>query len=232
MNELLFALPTAAWLGILCAISPCPLASNIAAISFVSRGAGRHAAVLNAAVLYALGRALTYALLGMLLVNSMNFAPYLSHMLQKYMNLLLGPVLVIVGMLLLKLLTLPLPASTGVAATLCEKVKKLGVLGSFGLGVIFALSFCPSSAALFFGSVLPLAIKTKAAFLLPVTFGISTGLPVIAFAFVLSFTAGQISRIYDKAALFNSWAQRATGIIFLLIGIVMTITMTLGIKNW
>ena len=105
MSEYILAAVTAAWLGFLCSISPCPLATNIAAISFVSRKVGKVGVVLSAGVLYTLGRTITYAILGILLVGGLSAAPELSHLLQKYMNLLMGPFLIIVAMVLLDMLT-------------------------------------------------------------------------------------------------------------------------------
>lgn len=232
MNDMLLALATAAWLGFLCAISPCPLATNIAAISFVSRKVGRVTVVLSAGLLYTLGRSLTYAALGMLLVGGLTAAPELSHVLQKYMNLLMGPLLIIVAMVLLKLLNPRLPAGTGLGEIMRKKAEQLGVLGAFALGVIFALSFCPTSAALFFGSLLPLAIKMESGLVLPGVFGVATGLPVLVFAFLLAFSAHHVAKAYDKIAQFEVWAQRLTGAIFLLVGLGMTITVTLGVKVW
>ena len=95
MSESILAVTTAAWLGFLCSISPCPLATNIAAISFVSRKVGKVGVVLSAGVLYTLGRTITYAILGILLVGGLSAAPELSHLLQKYMNLLMGPFLLL-----------------------------------------------------------------------------------------------------------------------------------------
>ncbi|MDD3887102.1 MAG: sulfite exporter TauE/SafE family protein, partial [Victivallaceae bacterium] len=104
MSEYILAIATAAWLGFLCSISPCPLATNIAAISFVGRKVGKVGAVLGAGLLYTLGRTLTYVALGIIMVGGLTAAPELSHMLQKYMNLLMGPLLILVAMVLLYLI--------------------------------------------------------------------------------------------------------------------------------
>lgn len=232
MSEYILAAVTAVWLGFLCSISPCPLATNIAAISFVSRKVGKVGVVLSAGVLYTLGRTITYAILGILLVGGLSAAPELSHLLQKYMNLLMGPFLIIVAMVLLDMLKLPIPSGSGMGEAMQKKVEKAGVFGAFLLGILFALSFCPTSAALFFGSLLPLAIKMESGFVLPGIFGIGTGLPVLLFAFLLAFSAHKVGQAYNKLAKFEWWAQRITGGIFLLIGIVMTLTLTIGIRLW
>jgi len=225
MSEFLLAIVTAAWLGFLCSISPCPLATNIAAISFVGRKVGKVGAVLGAGLLYTLGRTLTYAVLGMLLVGGLSAAAELSHVLQKYMNLLMGPLLILVAMVLLGMIRFGAGSGGGFGEAVRRRAEKFGVCGAFLLGVLFALSFCPTSAALFFGSLLPLAIRLESGFLLPGVFGIATGLPVLFFAFLLAFSANRVGRAYHRLAGFEVWAQRITGVVFLAAGFYLTLTL-------
>jgi len=222
--EFLFACGTAVWLGILCSLSPCPLATNIAAVGFVARKVGRIGLVLGAGLLYTLGRTLTYGVLGILLVGGLTAAPEVSHLLEKYMNLLTGPLLILVAMVLLGLLPVRLPSGGG---KLGERLARTGIRGAFPLGIVFALSFCPTSAALFFGSLLPLALKMRSGVLLPVLFGVATGLPVLIFSFLLAFAANRIGRACHRLAGVEIWAQRITGGIFLAAGIYMTVFITL-----
>jgi len=222
--EYLFACCSAAWLGILCAISPCPLASNIAAIGFIGRRVRTVGRVLSAGLLYTLGRATTYAVMGGILAGGLLAAPAISHTLEKYMNLLMGPLLILVAMILLNLLKIPAPRIGG---SLIKRLETTGAGGGFLLGVVFALSFCPTSAALFFGSLLPLAVKMQSSVMLPAIFGIATGLPVAIFAFLLAFGANRIGKTYNKLAAFELWAQRITGGVFLAIGVYMTLAFTL-----
>ena len=225
MNEFIPAVVTAAWLGFLCSISPCPLATNIAAISFVGRKVGRVGAVLAAGLFYTLGRTLTYAALGILLVGGLSAASALSHVLQKYMNLLMGPLLILVAMVLLGLIRFN-PGSDGrLGEAVRRRAERFGVCGAFLLGVLFALSFCPTSAALFFGSLLPLAVRLESGFLLPGVFGVATGLPVLLFAFLLAFSANKVGRAYHRLAGFEVWAQRITGVVFLAVGFYLTLTL-------
>ena len=164
--EGLVGIASALWLGVLTSVSPCPLATNVAAMSFVGRRLASPRAVLASGLLYTLGRALTYAVLGGLLVASLLNAPVVSSLLQKYMNKLVGPLLIVVGVFLLELVSLP-RGRGGVAETLQGRVERAGVWGAGLLGVLFALTFCPVSAALFFGSLLPLAVKEQSSVLLP-----------------------------------------------------------------
>ncbi len=231
MDEFGVALATSVWLGLLCSISPCPLATNIAAISYISRKVGNFGAVLAAGVLYALGRTLTFAVLGVILVGGLSAASELSHALQKYMNLLMGPLLILIAMVLLDWLKLNWSGIT-VSNTMQKHVEKLGVTGAFLLGVVFALSFCPTSAALFFGSLLPLAVKNHSLWMLPGLFGLAGGIPVLVFAFLLAFAANQVGKICHRLAKIELWARRITAGVFLVIGLWMTLTISWQIPLW
>ncbi|CAK8722081.1 MAG: Cytochrome C biogenesis protein transmembrane region [Candidatus Electronema aureum] len=216
-ESILVPLASAFWLGILTSISPCPLTTNIAAISYVGRRVGKPASVLQAGLLYTAGRTLAYLLLGMLLVGSLLSAPSLSQVLQKHMNMALGPMLIVVGLILLELIPLPV-GSSGLSAALQNKADSLGIGGAGLLGMVFALSFCPTSAALFFGSLLPLAVQQQSGILLPGVYGLATGLPVLLFALLLAFGTNKVAQAFNRIAAFEIWARRITGLLFVLIG--------------
>jgi cytochrome c-type biogenesis protein len=222
MTELLVLAASALWLGILTSVSPCPLATNIAAITFIGRRLESPRWVLLAGLLYTAGRVLTYTVLGVLLVSSLLSAPTAALVLQKYMNQILGPVLILVGMLLLEIISLG-SFGAGLAARLQTRADRWGVLGALLLGVVFALSFCPVSAALFFGSLLTVAIKAKSGLLLPAVYGVGTGLPVLVFAILIAAGARSLAKVFDKVTLFERWARRVTGVVFLGIGIYYTL---------
>jgi cytochrome c-type biogenesis protein len=224
----IFVAASAVWLGILTSISPCPLATNIAAISFVSRRLGNPGQVFWTGVLYTLGRTLTYVVLGILLVASITSVPLVSQLLQKYMNKILGPMLILVGMFLLEMLTLRF-ASPGLGEKLQHRFATWGIWGAGLLGVIFALSFCPVSAALFFGSLLPLAIKYESSVLLPSLYGVATGLPVLLFALLVAFGAHSLGRAFNKLTRIEWWARRITGAVFVVVGIYYSLTFIFGI---
>jgi cytochrome c biogenesis protein CcdA len=212
---------TAAWLGILTSISPCPLATNLVAISFISRDVGSPARVLWTGLLYTLGRALTYAALGSLLVGSVLSIPQVSLALQYWMNRLLGPILVLVGMFLFGLLRFNFSTSL-MSNSLQDRAQSWGTWGAGLLGMIFALSFCPVSAALFFGSLIPLSLKAGSQIALPALYGIGTGLPVALFAIALAAGAQTISAALDKLGEIERWARRATGAVFIAVGLYYT----------
>lgn len=230
MAELLVGVASALWLGILTSISPCPLATNIAAVSFVGKRVATSYSVFFSGLLYTLGRALTYLALGALLVTSLLSAPEVSHVLQKYMNKLLGPILILVGMFLLELIQLQW-SGTGIGKKTQKKVEAWGIWGAFLLGVVFALSFCPVSAALFFGSLIPVALKYGSGVVIPAVYGIGTGLPVMVFAVLLALGARSVGQTYNRLVLFELWARRITGVIFIGVGIYYCLAYIFGIST-
>lgn len=230
MTEFLIGIASAFWLGILTSISPCPLATNIAAISFVGRRVGSPAKVFLSGLLYTAGRTLTYAVLGVLLVSSLLSAPYISHVLQKYMNKALGPILIIVGMVLVELIQINFSGSS-VSEKMQKRVEALGMWGALLLGVVFALSFCPVSAAFFFGSLLPLALRCESAMTLPSAYGVATGLPVLMFAVFIALGAKRVGKAYNMLVPFEKWARRITGGIFIIVGIYYCLTHIFNISS-
>ena len=229
MNNFFIASASALWLGILTSISPCPLATNIAAISFVGRKVNKPGYVLCTGVLYTIGRTITYIVLGIILVSSMLSMPVVSHWLQKYMHKLLGPILIIVAMLLLDMLRFTSKGSN-LGQWCQQRAEKFGLGGALLLGLVFALSFCPVSAALFFGSLIPLSVKHSSGVVLPLIYGIGTALPVFVFGLLVSFSAGAMAKAFHKVSQFELWARRITGAVFLVIGVYFTLVYTVGIK--
>jgi cytochrome c biogenesis protein CcdA len=227
-STLVFAAASAFWLGVLTSISPCPLATNIAAISFVGRRLQNPRQVLLGGLLYTLGRALAYGILGALLVSSLLNAPVVAQLLQKYLNQIIGPLLVVIGMFLLELLSFG-GRGGGTFVGLQERAARRGVWGAFLLGFLFALSFCPISAALFFGSLIPLAVAEESGVLLPAVYGIGTGLPVLVVAFVVATGAKSIGAAFQKLSAFEKWARRITGVVFILVGVYLTLVYVFAV---
>ncbi len=218
MPEYLLSMTSAFWLGILTSISPCPLATNIAAISYIGKRVQRPGIVLSTGLLYTLGRSFAYLALGVLIVSSVLSTPALARFLQQYMNKLLGPVLIITGLFLLEILKLSIPGFN-MGTRMQTIADKWGAWGAFPLGVVFALSFCPVSAALFFGSLIPLALSHHSSVLIPTVYGIGTSLPVFVFAILIAFGARRLGNVFNRITQIEKWARRITGVIFLLVGI-------------
>lgn len=225
--DYLFSWGTALWLGILTSISPCPLATNIAAISYIGRRVDRPAYVLWAGVFYTAGRSLTYFVLGWLIVTSFLNTPQLSFFLQKYMHKILGPILVLVGMFLLELISLSLGDSK-LSQWVQKRAETWGLWGAGAMGIVFALSFCPVSAALFFGSLVPLAIQHQSGTVMPSLFGIGTALPVVLFAILIAWGTYSLSKTFNRITQIEWWARRITGVVFILVGVYYCLMNTLG----
>jgi cytochrome c-type biogenesis protein len=209
---------TAIWLGILTSVSPCPLASNIAAVSFISQRITQRNTVFLSGMLYTLGRSITYVVLGILIVKTLIDVPLLSDFLQRYVNKILGIVLILVGMVLLDLLRIPLNLPS-VSENFAKKLAEKGTFGSLPLGILFALAFCPVSAALFFGGLIPIAVKAQSGIALPLIYGIGTALPVLLFAFLVAAGTGHINNLYHRITRIEFYTKKATGIIFILVGV-------------
>jgi cytochrome c biogenesis protein CcdA len=229
MTTQLLAIGTAAWLGILTSISPCPLASNVAAVSFVGRSVTDPRRVALAGTAYALGRAVTYVLVAVLVVSSILSVPSVSLFLQHRMNQVLGPLLILIGIGLLGWLRLPMP-NWSWRLTMEERAGKSGIAGAAVLGMLFALSFCPVSAGLFFGALVPLAIKADSRVLLPAVYGVGTGLPVVLFAVLIAVGTHRVGRAFNVLSSIDRAARPATGVVFVLAGLYLTATHVLGLN--
>ncbi|MEP0828899.1 MAG: sulfite exporter TauE/SafE family protein [bacterium] len=227
MDSFWLAFGSAFWLGILTSTSPCPLATNIAAISFIGRKVGSRRQVLFNGTAYTVGRMLAYLLLAVVVIAGILSIPGISNLLQSYMNKILGPLLILVGLILLDIIPLRL-ASLGAGEKSQKLAEKGGVWGAAALGFLFALSLCPVSAALFFGSLIPLSVKNNSSVLLPSIYGIATGLPVLIFAFVIAFSAGSLGKLFNKMTLIEKWMRRITGVIFIAVGIYYSLIYILG----
>lgn len=219
-------LGSALWLGLLTSISPCPLATNLAATAYLARRVDSRRRAVMGALAYTLGRVSAYAVIAGLLALGLASAPAVSGGLQRWMTPLLGPLLVLTAMILLGLISLPFQASLATQAS-AEKWASRGLLGEFALGFLFALSFCPVSAALFFGSLIPLALGGGVIGAPVVLFGIGTAAPVAGFALVMIFSARAASRLAGGVAKFQPWIVRATGVLLLVAGLYLTARDTL-----
>jgi len=207
------------WFGVLTSISPCPLATNIAAISYIGRRVDRTGSVLFSGILYTLGRMLTYVVLGAMLISSTHLIPDVANFLQKYMNIALGPMLIIIGVFLLDIIKLNIPGFMGGDGRMQQNIDRTGIWGAGLLGIVFALSFCPVSAALFFGSLFSMALVHDSAFIMPSLYGIGTAIPVLGFSFLLAFSTQLAGRAFGRISLLEYWARRITALIFIAAGI-------------
>lgn len=215
-------------LGMGTALTPCPLASNIAAILYLSTGDGGQAGSRQKLplLLYCLGRILAYVSIAIIINLGLSSAPSISHWLQEQMPLYLGPILLIVALFMLDIIAMPSIGQTLSSERLQALVSKNKLVGSLCMGFVFALALCPPSAAILFGLVLPQAaqLDTASSLLAISSFGLGTALPVILISILLiiSFTAAQksIKKIQQAAP----YLKKLSGIIFLLLGFYLIFT--------
>lgn len=211
---------TAFLLGLLTALSPCPLATNIAAIGFISKDIESRHKIFRNGLLYTLGRIVSYTLLGSLLIYMLQEGSGMfgiQSTVSKLGEWFLAPLLLLIGLFLLvgDKLNLPQFGFNGNA----EGLARRGGWGAFLIGVLFALAFCPTSGVFFFGMLIPMASTTAEGHLLPAVFAIATAIPVLIVAWILAFSATRIGTFYGKIKIIQKILYRIVGILFILIGI-------------
>ncbi len=213
---------TAFLLGLMTAISPCPLATNISAIAFISKDIANKRTVLLKGLIYTLGRAFTYTVIGLLFFFGLGEAG-LSGFFQQWGEKILGPVLIIIGIFMLGIIKINLPGIGKLTEKMENKAGK-GYWSAFLLGVVFALAFCPYSGVLYFVMLIPMTVASAQGLYLPFVFAIATGLPVILFAWMIAYTVGSVGKIYNKIKVFELWFRRIVAVLFIGVGIYYMIT--------
>ena len=208
---------TAIILGLMTAISPCPLATNISAIGFISRDLKDSKRVFISGLVYTLGRAISYTGLALIIffgASKMN----VSMLFQGWGEKLLGPLMILIGLFMLDVIKIKLPGFSGLTDKIGEKSKS-SYWSTLLLGMVFALAFCPYSAVLYFGALIPLSVSVSAGYALPFVFAIATGLPVVIFAWIFAFSISSVSLFYNKIKVFEKWFRRVVGVLFIVVGL-------------
>ncbi|MBE0646863.1 MAG: sulfite exporter TauE/SafE family protein [Bacteroidales bacterium] len=212
-----YAALTAFILGLMTAISPCPLATNISAIGFISRDIEDRRKVFLKGLVYTLGRAITYTGIGVIIFVGASKMD-VSLMFQGWGEKILGPVMILVGLFMLDFIKLRLPG-VGAVTDKMEEQSKRGYLGALLLGIVFAMAFCPYSGVLYFVMLIPMTVASPDGLFLPLIFALATGLPVIIFAWFLAFAVGNVGKLYDRIKVFERWFRRVVAVLFILVGI-------------
>jgi hypothetical protein len=219
------------WLGILTSISPCPMATNIAATTYIGRQIKSPLATVWAAIAYTLGRTAAYVLIASAIIAGLISIPFVSNFLQAHMNKILGPILFVTGLFIMELIPVTLP-SFNVNASLLKKLADGGIIGAVALGSLFALAFCPVSAALFFGGVIPLSLEFQSRLMLPLFYGVGTAAPVIGFAVIIAYSARAAGLFLNRLAVFERWFRRITGVLFVLVGVYFCLKYLFKVINF
>lgn len=219
LNNSNLPIVTAFLLGLLTAISPCPLATNITAIGFLSKNIENRRRVFFNGMFYTVGRMLSYTLLGIVIIGILNQGSSLFHIQKKLATIgdsILGPALLLVGLFMLFGHLIKLP-KIGLSFS-GEKLSEKGGLGALLLGSFLALTFCPTSAVLYFGGLIPLSVSVSAGWMLAIVYAIATALPVLIAAIILTFSVGSVGKFYGKTQQFQKWINRIVGVLFLMVG--------------
>lgn len=211
---------TAFLLGLLTAVSPCPLATNITAIGFISKDITNRNRIFANGILYTVGRIVAYSILGAVLIAILRRGAD-TFLIEKEITLwgerLLAPLLIAIGAFMLLGHRLALPRWGFSPTARSEKLK--GSWGNLLLGMLFALAFCPTSGVLYFGMLIPMSVIESEGYLLPVIFALATGLPVVLAAWILAYSMAGIGKFYHRIQLFQKWFNRAVATVFIVVGI-------------
>jgi len=208
---------TALLLGLMTAISPCPLATNITAVGFISRDIENRNRVFINGLLYTLGRAITYTVIALVIyfgADQLKFGGFF----QRYGEKIIGPLLIIIGLFMFDLVRINFPGFNKLTSRMQEK-KRWGYLDAVLLGLVFALAFCPYSGVLYFGMLVPLTVTSSSGLYLPIVYAIATGIPVIIFAWIIAYTISSIGGVYKKLKTFEHWFRRIIAVLFIGVGI-------------
>lgn len=211
---------TAFILGLLTAVSPCPLATNITAIGFIGKDIENRHRIFTNGLLYTLGRILTYTVLGFILIPILREGASMfavQKAISKYGEILIAPLLIVIGIYMLDLIKLNIPKISINGEYVKKRTK--GSWGALFLGILFSLAFCPSSGIFFFGMLIPLSASEAGGYLLPVVYAIATGLPVILVAWVLAYSVAGLGKFYNRIQSFEKWFRKIVAILFIVVGI-------------
>lgn len=204
-------------LGLMTAISPCPLATNITAVGFISKDIENRNRVFINGLLYTLGRAISYTAIALIIYFGADQFKF-SGFLQLYGEKFLGPLLIVIGLFMLDVIKIKFPGVSGLTSKM-EAKTQWSYWDAILLGMIFALAFCPYSGVLYFGMLVPMTVASASGLYLPMIFALATGIPVIIFAWILAFSVSSIGGVYNKMKNFEIWFRRVVAILFIIVGI-------------
>ncbi|MFA7358721.1 MAG: aromatic aminobenezylarsenical efflux permease ArsG family transporter [Bacteroidales bacterium] len=210
-------------LGLMTAISPCPLATNITAVGFVSKDIENRNRVFVNGLIYTLGRAITYTSIALIIYLGADQFKF-SGFLQQYGEKFLGPLLIIIGVFMLGIIKINFPGLGKLSSGL-ENKKSWNYWDTLLLGIVFALAFCPYSGVLYFGMLVPMTVASASGLYLPLIFAVATGIPVIIFAWLLAYTVAGVGKVYQKIKTIEIWFRRIIAVLFILVGIYYVLRM-------
>jgi cytochrome c-type biogenesis protein len=208
---------TALILGLMTAISPCPLATNITAIGFISKDLENRKRIFFNGLFYTLGRVVSYTLIPLIIYFGADQFKF-SGFFQRYGEKIIGPLLLLIGILMLDVIRINFPGLSRFTEKM-ERRKSWRYIDALLLGIIFALAFCPYSGVLYFGMLVPLTLSSSYGLYLPAVFAVATSIPVIIFAWVLAYSVAGIGSMYKKIRVFELWFRRVAAVVFIIAGV-------------
>ncbi len=220
---------TAFLLGLMTIISPCPFCSNLTAIGYISKDISSRHRILLSGIMYAVGKIFAYTLLSLIFIFGAQIEG-IQHFLQTYGEPALGPFLFLCGLFMLigghHEQHHDHEHNHGLRARL-SRFTRTSNLNSLLLGFIFSLAFCPYSGVMYFGMLIPMTIAEPLAWswLMPVVYGLGTGLPVIIIAWLLAYSALGIGKINHNIQHIEIWLRRICATLFIGIGLYLTISI-------
>ncbi len=218
LNSSNFPILSAFVLGLMTAISPCPLATNITAVAYIGKNIENKRKVFINGLLYTLGRAITYVLLGVILFfGASKF--HVTSFFQSNGEKFLGPLLLIIGVFMLDFIKIKFPGLGNITDKFQNSEKQGNGISAILMGILFALAFCPYSGVLYFGMLIPITISSTSGLILPLIFAIATGLPVIIFAFLIAYTLSGVGKLHNRLKEFELWFRRVVSAIFIVVGL-------------
>jgi len=208
---------TAIILGLMTAISPCPLATNISAIGFIGKDISDKRAVFLKGLVYTAGRAISYTLLAIVLYLGADQMD-ITNLFQGWGEKVLGPMLILIGLFMIDVIKLKLPGFSTLSQKLGDRSRS-SYWSTLLLGVVFALAFCPYSGVIYFAMLIPITITSAGGLYLPLLFAAATGIPVIIFAWILAYAVGNVGKMYNKIKIFEYWFRRVVAVVFIAAGV-------------
>jgi cytochrome c-type biogenesis protein len=219
MNSSNFPMVSALLLGVLTAISPCPLATNITAIAFISKNnSSGKKQVLLSGFLYTLGLAFTYTGIALIILfgaSKFHVAKFFQGNGEKFV----GPIMLLIGLIMLNVIKLNFLSNGNFTEKWSDKFKEKGLLGAFLLGVLFAMAFCPYSGALYFGALIPMSLNNEAGFVYPLFYALGAGTLVMFFTVIIAFSIAQLGKYFKAIQKTEKVMRFVAGLLFVLTGL-------------
>ncbi|MBI5033820.1 MAG: sulfite exporter TauE/SafE family protein [Chloroflexi bacterium] len=207
--------------GLLASLGPCPLTTNIAALGYITRELASPQRVFLTSGLYALGRICAYGVLGVALFAAGLQISRVSHSLQTFAEIALGPLLILVGLVLCDVLRPTVSIGGAWIENWSKRVADWSSVGAFLLGILFALAFCPYSAALYFGVLMPLAFKSPEGIIFPFLFGLGTSVPVLVIGIPFALGVKRLASALDLLARVERGMRKVAALAFIGVGLFM-----------